>query len=424
MLLLVALGLRIAEVERTSYRPINDGVNYLQLGAQIAHLGDYSSADSGAAGSRGPSAYFPPAYPYFIAVVDLLDGHRTPRGAAIRGVRVAQALLGTATVALVGLVGLELFGAVVGLIALAVAAAYPGMIELVGTVVAENLLTAFVLAAVWTALRARRPAAAWKRYGWVVATGALTGLATLSHVNGVVLVPALVIAMWGGPPRLAWRALAAPGLLIAATVLVIAPWTVRNAVALHHFIPVSDETGITLAGTYNPTSAANHRVPYRWQLYRSIPSDRDLVPETPHLSEPALDARLRERALDYITDHPLVPLAVASHNTLRLLELEGSFAWRASAAAIGLSAGTARIGVVAFWLLCALALGGAFTRLARSVPRWVWLVPILFALSAVLVNAETPRFREPVDPFLVLLAACAISVLVRSLRPSVSRHMA
>jgi hypothetical protein len=195
-------------------------------------------------------------------------------------------------------------------------------------------------------------------------------------------------------------------------------------VALHHFIPVSDETGITLAGTYNPTSAANHRVPYRWQLYRSIPSDRDLVPETPHLSEPALDARLRERALDYITDHPLVPLAVASHNTLRLLELEGSFAWRASAAAIGLSAGTARIGVVAFWLLCALALGGAFTRLARSVPRWVWLVPILFALSAVLVNAETPRFREPVDPFLVLLAACAISVLVRSLRPSVSRHMA
>ena len=38
-------------------------------------------------------------------------------------------------------------------------------------------------------------------------------------------------------------------------------------------------------------------------------------------------------------------------------------------------------------------------------------------LSVVFVNVETPRFREPVDPFLVLLAACAMgSVLERAER--------
>ena len=197
-------------------------------------------------------------------------------------------------------------------------------------------------------------------------------------------------------------------LLVAAAVIVIVPWTIRNAVSLHSFIPISDETGITLVGTYNATSAADHQVPYKWRIFAAIPSDRRLAADVARVSEPALDARLRDQAFAYIGDHPLAPLEVAFHNTLRLFELEGSFAWRASAAAIGLNTGTARIGVYSFWLLCLLALLGAFTAAARSAPRWVWLVPLLLALSVVLVNVETPRFRAPVDPFLVLLAACAL----------------
>ena len=39
---------------------------------------------------------------------------------------------------------------------MALAAVYPVLIELTGTLVAENLLVVLELAAVWTALRARR----------------------------------------------------------------------------------------------------------------------------------------------------------------------------------------------------------------------------------------------------------------------------
>jgi 4-amino-4-deoxy-L-arabinose transferase-like glycosyltransferase len=406
LVLVLAFGLRLGEVLRTSYAPINDGGVYLRLGSDIAHLGVYSSKDHGAAGSRGPSAYFPPAYPYFIAAIDLLDGHRTPRGPSIQGVRIAQALLGTVTVGLIGLVAFELFGAAIGLIAMLIATVYPGMIELVGVAIAENLLTALVLAAIWATLRSRRVGA--RKYWWVAGAGALAGLAALTHTNGVLLVPALAIGVWGGRPRFSRRSLAAPALLVAAAVIVIVPWTIRNAVSLHSFIPISDETGITLVGTYNATSAADHQVPYKWRIFAAIPSDRRLAANVARVSEPALDARLRDQAFAYIGDHPLAPLEVAFHNTLRLFELEGSFAWRASAAAIGLNTGTARIGVYSFWVLCLLALLGAFTAAARSAPRWVWLVPLLLALSVVLVNVETPRFRAPVDPFLVLLAACAL----------------
>jgi 4-amino-4-deoxy-L-arabinose transferase-like glycosyltransferase len=418
LVLLLAFALRLGEVKRTAYKPINDGGVYLRLGGEIAHLGSYSSSDRGAGGSRGPSAYFPPGYPYFIAAVDLLDGHRTPRGGAIEGVRLAQALLGTATVAVIGLVAFELLGATLALIAMAIAAVYPVMIELTGVLVAENLLTPLVLAAIWTVLRARRSAGR-RRYGWLAAGGVLAGLATLTHVNGALVLPALLIGVWGPRPRLSPRSLAAPAVVLAAAVIVVVPWTIRNAVVLHHFIPVTDETGITLVGTYNPASAANHQVPYKWRLFFSIPGERPLVRAAPRISESELDSRLRTQALHYIGNHPLSPIAVAFHNTLRLFELEGSFAWHASAAAIGLDAGTARIGVIGFWLLCLLALAGAFTRAARSVPWWVWLVPVLLALSVVLVNVETPRFRAPVDPFLVLLAACGVSAAVSRLEAAI-----
>lgn len=38
----------------------------------------------------------------------------------------------------------------------------------------------------------------------------------------------------------------------------------------------------------------------------------------------------------------------------------------------------------------------------------MWVLPVLLAVSVTLVNAETPRFRVPIDPFLILLASCAL----------------
>jgi hypothetical protein len=112
---------------------------------------------------------------------------------------------------------------------------------------------------------------------------------------------------------------------------------------------------------------------------------------------------------------------VAYHNTLRMFELAGGFAWRASATAQGIPAGQAEVGVVSFWLVCLLALAGGFTGAARRAPRWIWAVPVLLALSVVLVNVETPRFRAPIDPFLIALAGCAIaSAFDRLHRPGVA----
>ena len=92
-----------------------------------------------------------------------------------------------------------------------------------------------------------------------------------------------------------------------------------------------------------------------------------------------------------------------------MLELRGSYAWHQSAQAIGLHESDAQVGVIAFWALAALAIAGLFTTAARRAPPWLWAMPILYALTILFINVETPRFREPIDPFLVMLAGCALA---------------
>jgi dolichyl-phosphate-mannose-protein mannosyltransferase len=440
--LMVALGLRVAFVESTSYRAVNDAGTYNRFASAIATDGDYTTGSNGpgtgAGGSRGPTAYFPPGYSYALAIADLVDDHSSGGRTALPGERLENAALGTVTVGLIGLVALEMCGAGPALAALVLAAVDPVLIELSGVLVAENLLVVLELAAVWAGLRARGSPRPWR---WIGAAGALTGLATLTHENAVVMVLPLAVAAVVAVraprgaghqtlPMVRFDAQRAPGirravgalaLLLVCTAAAVAPWTVRNALQLHRFVPVADEAGITLRGTYNPTSAADHSIPYKWRLFWFVPADEGVRRRAGTMSEDTLSALLEHRALHYIDRHPTAPLAAGADNLARMFELEGTAAWQASARAVDLPVDDARIGVVAFWVLCLLALAGLATRAARGAPRWTWAVPVLFALSVIFVNVETPRFREPVDPFLLVLAGCAVDAGVRRARVRRSR---
>jgi 4-amino-4-deoxy-L-arabinose transferase-like glycosyltransferase len=420
-ILLAAMALRVGEVQRGPNQAINDARSYLALAGEIAHHGDYR-ARTGSWGTRGPTALFPPAFPYFLALVDLLDGHASPRApAVVRAARLSQALLGTLAVALTGLVAAEALGASVGLIALALAAVYPVMIETSGTLLSENLLVVLELASVWAALRLRRSS---RPLRWAWASGGLAGLAILTHQNALVILVPLIVAAWpaAGSVGSARRRFGIPALLALAALLTVLPWTIRNAVEFHSFLPISDQAGETLLGTYNPTSARARGLEYRWSDLSRIPSARVLLRSAPHLREPVWESRALAQGTAYIEEHPFSPLLVAYYNARRMLDLGGSLAWRSGAASVSIELGTARIAVYSFWAMAVLGLVGAFTTPARSAPRWLWLVPILLTLSVVFVRMETPRFRVPLDPFLVMLAACGVWSAARRCRAFIARR--
>jgi 4-amino-4-deoxy-L-arabinose transferase-like glycosyltransferase len=410
----LALALRLALALSAAPNHIGgDPGVYDQVAVSLAG-GRGWSRPARATGAYRPTALHPPAWPAVLGAAYALTDHEDrPDVAAVRvrraeltarslatsqarwrDGRVVNALLETCAVALLGLIALELWGRRVALLAAAVAALYPALAVLGLALLSEPLFVALELGAVYAALRARsgRPA-------WTALAGVLCGLAVLTRANGAVLLLPLALAV----PR---RAIP---VLVAAAVLVVAPWTVRNLDVLHARVPVSTDLGQTLAGTYNPASALDR---FRWRNTRRLPPpDR---PAAHRPTEAARSAALTRDGLRYLAAHPADVGLATVWNTARLLELDPVA--RESLAGEVQSRTLAAVSVGGFALLAALAPAGAFTRRARGAPRWLWLVPLLMWAGTVPFAVNFSRFRAPIDPFLELLAALTLAAAAPAVR--------
>ena len=319
-----------------------------------------------------------------------------------------EAGLGALAVLLIFLIGSRLFGRRAGLLAAAIGAVFPPLILAGSSLLSESLFIPLVLAAVWTGLNARDSSQHALR--WAVASGALVGLAGLTRGNGLPLVIPAAFLVWVERPRFARRAVRAPLALLAATIVVLAPWASRDYNVFGQFVPVTTETGFALAGTYNSTAQARHDFPSLWmapgaQIHEAFAAD-------PTANEAGISGDLTRTALHYLRTHPGSLFKTIYWNALRLLNLTGTRVERAFAGGEGYPAGLAIASVYAFWVVLALAIAGALTRAVRGAPAAVWWFPGVILLAASVLLGLT-RYRTPADPFFVLLAALGCVSLAR-----------
>jgi 4-amino-4-deoxy-L-arabinose transferase-like glycosyltransferase len=403
-----ALALRIAYVDATpGYTARHDARDYDVHAISIAEGQGFSKTIA----YDRPTAFRPPGYPYFLGGVYKVFGvERAPDPRRYRVARIAQAFVGTAIVVLVGVVAAQLWGPIVALVALALTAVYVPLITVGGAIMSEPLFDAFMLASLVAVLAYRRSP---HRYRWAVLAGVLGGLATLTRANAMILLLPLAVAVWDGRPWRSRTAIGPPLALLVAAALTIAPWTIRNAFELHAFVPVSTQFGSALAGTYNDAARADTQNPAAWQGIKHVPEYGDLFRHIHQIPEAKLDHELRVSSERYIREHPTYVAKVGWWNTRRMLDLASQRRSRATAATITIDHKWADRGVLCFWIVAALALAGAVAGAARGTPRFVWAFPALMFLSVVFLVVETPRYRTPIDPFLVLLAAAALVAGVR-----------
>ena len=188
----------------------------------------------------------------------------------------------------------------------------------------------------------------------------------------------------------------------------VSPWTIRNAVVFDRFIPVSTQLGSALAGTYNDQAASTRRTRPRGARSGTCRSTGRCTRACGEIPEPVVEDELRKRSKAYIREHPGYVGMVAWWTTRRMFELGGLDWSRHTASTISVGPRWANAAVICFWMFALLALAGAFTKLARRTPFFVWLIPILLYLSVVFLVVETPRYRTGIDPFIVMLAALAL----------------
>lgn len=423
-LVAVALATRVLYVLLTpGYSPRHDDRAYDVLARAVARTGAYPLVNG------YPTAYRPPGYTYFLGGVYWLTGTGHD---SIVAARLIQCVLGAASVALLGWLARELFGRTAALCTMVLAAIYLPFIAVGASLLSEGQTVALELAATVLAVRWRRQhlcslagggsSAAGGRSsaaGWSLAVGAgvAAGVLTLTRSNAFVVVPALILAVVGSNFR-SRRAWAAAAVLLAVCAGVVAPWTIRNAVVMHSFIPVSDEAGGTLAGTYNPVSDHDRAAPAYWHLLSQIPTYQAATAGLADGPEPAFQAKLLHLALSYAENHPLYPAKVAVFNTGRLLGFESLSASRYTAGLAGItSPAVADACLVMFWAVMTMALAGlARSAVRRRVPAFVWVEMALLFATIALVNSETPRLRLPLDPFVILVAGGTLGTGVGRIR--------
>lgn len=403
---LVALGVRVAytlsvadDIEITG-----DAKTYHLLAAQLAAGDGYVRTQGELAGS--PTAEFPPLFPAVVSVVDRLGGD------SVRSQRLFTAVLGTATVALVGLAGRRVRGPAVGLVAAGLAAVYPMLFQADGALVAESLYAAIVagfLLAVYRAID--EPSAP----NWVVA-GVLVGLAGLTRTEGILLLPVVLVPealRWSKPAAKA-RAVAV-GLTAVAVFVVVAPWIVRNLVTFDELIPISNNSGTLIAGANcDRTYEGQYLGIWRFECVTEI--------DVAGLDEAATADRFRQTGLDYARDHlGEVPEVVAVRvlRTFGLYEPKEQIDWESFE---GRDVDWQTAGHRMFLVLAPFAVGGAvvLARARRAV--WPLIGPVAIVAFTSAISYGNQRFRILAEPGLLVLAAVAAVALVGwargRLRPS------
>jgi hypothetical protein len=329
--------------------------------------------------------FYPPLYPYFTAV--LYRAFHT-----LVAVKWVQAVLGAMVVPAVGRVGRLTFGRRAGLVAAGAVAVYPDFVWFSTHFWSETL---FIVLLWWGLERLLRcdAAGATGATGAAGVAGVLWGLAALTRELSLYLSPVVVLWLLRHG-RATWKRTAA---FVLCLVLTVAPWTVRNAVVFRAFIPVSTMGSLNL---WQGNTTLTHL-----QIYGVLATVGGTVEQDRYCRRAAYEA-IRARQPWWIFEK----LAEQMPEFWRAgSEIADDLVGRTSCGRLPVATVVAVEAVVVGPYLVVLPL--FLVGLARV--RWTaggWLLLLLLAAYnlAHVVALATTRYRLPVLPVVLLVAAAAV----------------
>ncbi len=411
-LFILALGLRLLYLHQMRALPDFDHPI-----VDAAYNDRWAAAiEGGVAFQEGP--YFrAPLYPFFLALVYVLLGH------SYLAARLVQFLLGAGSVVLIYLLGRRVFGLAAGIIAGALAAGYGTLIYFEGELLIPALflfLNLLLVLAMLSAARRSRP----RR--WLL-SGLLLGLAAVARPN--VLVFGMAALVWmdvvlrrKGQTKKA--VLHSMGAYALGALLVIAPVTVRNAVAGGDFVPIASQGGMNFyIGNHPASDGVTAVLPGApddfWGGYRQA---RRRAEES--AGHPLRDSQVSNywflKGLEFWKEHP--------GGALRLTAKKLALFWGGAEIAnnkdiyfirrrIPLLGALIRPGplYLPFGIVAPLALTGMILAWRRRRGEGAGLMAVfVFAyLAGIVPFFVTARFRLPVVPFLFPFAAFALTAIFR-----------
>jgi 4-amino-4-deoxy-L-arabinose transferase-like glycosyltransferase len=403
LIAVVALGVRVTYVLVTNDMHLfGDARAYHALASHIADGdGFVRSKHLRATGEALPTAEKPPGFALWLAFLDVIGL------SSYLAQRLVMACVGTGTVVLIGLLGRRVAGTVAGWVAAAIAAVYPPLFLADGALMPETLYGFLVVLVLLLAYRARDTA----RVGWWLLLGLVTGIAAQTRSEGFLLVLALGVPLaltrHGQPAR---RRVVLGAAALLAAVAAMTPWTVRNALTFHTFVPTSNQAGALIVGSNCPAAYYGDRAGL-WLI--------ECNRNRPELSDEnqARAAQKRTRAgIRYFRNHLSRAPAVAAIRALRTWGLYHTGQQIRYEAKEGRSELGQTLGTLFMWCLVPFAVvGGLRRRHVGAAPVWMLVVPIGVVVVNSVLTYGNQRLRMGAEPSLVVLATLGLLVVSRAL---------
>jgi len=405
---IVGFLLRLWWITYAARTPVNlhDPFFYLDYGRRIAEGGGYRLRDG------TPTAYYPIGYPLILGTWFKLMQLTPMRGHWIGNAMVLNLIFSTATVAMVGMLGRRLAGAWVGAISAVIVALFPSLIYHSATILTETTFNfVFVLALLVLCWKPWSNAA--PSWGRLVAFGLLFGVSIEVRPIALLVVPMLLIAFWRVAGRR--RALVRFATVMATVIVVMIPWTVRNQVVMHSFLPIGTTTGDNLCIGNYPDAQGHFSFPVECF------GDDEIVPRPAF--ETLRNDKLTRRSLSWILHDPLQQLHLIPQRTYYTFKDDHD-----GVDAVQSYTDDPFIPPVNATVLANLADGYYYAVLALALLGLPLLVKggdrrrllLLLCMVAVAVAPwpffGDPRFHVPINVLVPIPAALTIALVVRSWR--------
>jgi len=220
LLLLFLLGtvMRIIWVLLFPAQPISanvaDGIYYLETAKSLATVGRYEFHGK-------PTAYFPPGYPLYLALVFKLT-----RSSTFEVAQWANLFLSVLVPLLALWIGRSLGSPRIGHYSAVVLLFSPIQLVWTGIVMSELFFTVLICGAIAVFISWLQRAKGAK----LIAAGIMAGLATLTRGQGIVVVVSFVVVLFlQGWKNRGWRQVLLSCLVVCCSFLItLAPWVIRN----------------------------------------------------------------------------------------------------------------------------------------------------------------------------------------------------
>ena len=343
----------------------------------------------------GATAWFTPIYPYLLAGIFKLFGVFSYTSNIL--IRVVDNAFSAFTCWPIYYIGAKAFGKRVGAASAWIWVVFPMSLFFSTVWVWDTALSALMLALLVAAtfnVRRSERTSSWIGYGALWALGAMVNPGVVSA-----LPPLALWALW--PLR---RNLATAGRLVLASSLIFAagitPWTIRNYVVFHKFIPFRSNFALELWLGNNPG------VPDSWSPWLHPDDDPGEAAKYARMTEIPYMQEKHDEAVQFILTHPLDTLNFTLHrfsNNWLGMDQSPSEIW----SHVPLQVKLIVVGNCLFPLLALLGALFAYREQNEAVLPLA-LVMLFFPLVFYITHAST-RYRHPMDPVMLVLAVYGLA---------------